>query len=47
MKHIVLNKLGSKQPGNEIWSVYVILQNKNFFQKILRNTNTDTTMSVC
>ena len=26
MKHILLNNLGSKQSGNEIWSVYVILQ---------------------
>ena len=34
-KHILLNKLGSKQSGNEIWPVYVILQNKIFYQKII------------
>ena len=26
----------SRQSGNEIWSVYVILQNRTFYQKILR-----------
>ena len=35
MKHILLNNLGSKQSGNEIWPVYVTLQNKFFYQKIL------------
>ena len=35
MKHILLNNLGSKQSGNEIWLVYVTLQNKIFYQKII------------
>ena len=35
-KHILLNNLGyKKQSGNEIWPVYVILQNKTFYQKIM------------
>ena len=34
MKHVLLNNLGSKQSGNEIWPVYVILQNKIFDQQI-------------
>ena len=34
-QNILLNNLGSKQSGNEIWPVYEILQNKNFYQKIL------------
>ena len=34
-KHILLNNLGSEQSGNEIWSFYVILQNKIFYEKIL------------
>ena len=32
----LFNNLGSKQSGNEIWLVYVILQKKNFYQKIIR-----------
>ena len=35
MKHVLLNNLGGKQSGNEIWPVPVILQNKTFYQKIL------------
>ena len=37
MKHetcfILLNNLGSKQPGNKIWPVYVTLQNDFFYHK--------------
>ena len=36
MKRILLNNLGSKQSGNEIWPVYVILQKKSVHQKILQ-----------
>ena len=35
MKHILLNNLGSKQFDNAIWPVYVILQNKVFYQKTI------------
>ena len=35
MKHILLNNLGNKHSGNEIWTVYVVLQNKFFYQKII------------
>ena len=28
-KHILLNNVGSKQSGNEIWPVYVMLQSVN------------------
>ena len=35
MKHILLNNLGSKQSGDEIWPVYVLFQKKNFYQKII------------
>ena len=28
---VLLNYLGSKQSGNEVWSVYVMLQKKNFY----------------
>ena len=34
-EHILLNNLGSKQSDNEIWPVYIILQKKIFYQKIL------------
>ena len=30
---MLLNKLGIKQSGNEIWPVYVILQNEKLFSK--------------
>ena len=33
MKPILLKNLESKQFGNEIWPVYVILQKKTFCQK--------------
>ena len=36
MKHKTLNNLESKQSGNEIWPVYVILQKKKNYRKILR-----------
>ena len=32
-KHILLNNLESKQSGNEIWPVYVMLQSKIFLSK--------------
>ena len=38
MKHEthIIEKLGNEtQSGNEIWPVYVILQNENFYQKSL------------
>ena len=34
-QNILLNNLGSKQSGNEIWSDYVISQNEIFYQKSL------------
>ena len=34
-RNILLNNLGSKQSGNEIWPVYVVLQNNFFCQKII------------
>ena len=34
-QNILLNNLGSKQSGNEIWSDYVIPQNEIFYQKSL------------
>ena len=30
--NILLNNLESQQSGNENWSVYVILQKKNFYE---------------
>ena len=41
-KHILLNNLGSKQSGNEIWPVYVILQKKIFYQKFFEKCGLDT-----
>ena len=35
-KYILLNNLRSKQSVNEIWPVYIILQMKKFYQKILQ-----------
>ena len=37
-KHVLLNKLGNKHSGNEIWPVYVILENKKLLsKKYMRN----------
>ena len=35
-KYILLKNLGSKQPFNEIWPVYVLLQKKKIYWKILQ-----------
>ena len=35
-KNISLNNLGSKQSVNEIWPVYIILQKKKNYPKILQ-----------
>ena len=41
-RNILLNNLGSKQSGKEIWPVYVILQNKFFFKKYYEKLGPET-----